>query len=38
MIAYLWPLFIVLGSAMLPGEKLKAVHILGALADWRGLV
>ncbi|WP_137153919.1 EamA family transporter [Rhizobium sp. FKL33] len=38
MIAYLWPLFIVLGSAMLPGEKLKAVHILGALAGLAGAV
>jgi drug/metabolite transporter (DMT)-like permease len=38
MIAYLWPLFIVLGSAMLPGEKLKAAHILGALAGLAGAI
>lgn len=36
MIAYLWPLFIVLGSAMLPGEKLKFVHIVGALIGFAG--
>jgi drug/metabolite transporter (DMT)-like permease len=36
MIAYLWPLFIVLGSAMLPGEKLKTVHIIGALIGFAG--
>lgn len=36
MIAYLWPLLIVLGSAMLPGEKLKLVHIIGALIGFAG--
>ena len=36
MIAYLWPLFIVLGSAMLPGERLKPVHIVGALIGFAG--
>lgn len=36
MIAYLWPLFIVLGSAMLPGEKLRAVHIIGAVIGFAG--
>jgi drug/metabolite transporter (DMT)-like permease len=36
MIAYLWPLLIVLGSAMLPGEKLKLVHIVGALIGFAG--
>ncbi len=36
MIAYLWPLFIVLGSSMLPGERLKAVHIVGALIGFAG--
>lgn len=30
LIAYLWPLFIVLFSGLLPGEKLKAHHVLGA--------
>jgi drug/metabolite transporter (DMT)-like permease len=38
MIAYLWPLLIVLGSAMLPGEKLKAVHIVGALVAFAGAI
>jgi len=36
LIAYLWPLFIVVGSALLPGEKLKFHHILGALAGLGG--
>jgi drug/metabolite transporter (DMT)-like permease len=36
MIAYLWPLFIVLGSAMLPGERLRLVHIIGALIGFAG--
>jgi drug/metabolite transporter (DMT)-like permease len=30
LIAYLWPLLIVVGSALMPGEKLKAHHIVGA--------
>ncbi len=30
LIAYLWPLFIVLFSGFLPGEKLKLHHVLGA--------
>ena len=30
LIAYLWPLFIVLFAGLLPGEKLKAHHLLGA--------
>jgi drug/metabolite transporter (DMT)-like permease len=30
LIAYLWPLFIVLFAGFLPGEKLKAHHIVGA--------
>jgi drug/metabolite transporter (DMT)-like permease len=36
LIAYLWPLFIVLGSALMPGEKLKAHHIIGALMGLAG--
>lgn len=32
LIAYLWPLLIVLGSALMPGERLRLHHILGALA------
>lgn len=31
LIAYLWPLFIVLLSGFLPGESLTARHVLGAL-------
>lgn len=30
LIAYLWPLFIVLGSGLMPGEHLRAGHVLGA--------
>lgn len=30
LIAYLWPLLIVLGSAMLPGEQLRWFHLVGA--------
>ncbi len=36
LIAYLWPLFIVLGSAMLPGERLRWFHIAGALLGLAG--
>lgn len=36
MIAYLWPLFIVLGSSLLPGESLRPVHIIGALVGLAG--
>ncbi|WP_432696438.1 aromatic amino acid exporter YddG [Marinobacterium sp. YM272] len=31
LIAYLWPLLIVLLSALLPGEQLRLAHIVGAL-------
>jgi drug/metabolite transporter (DMT)-like permease len=31
LIAYLWPLLIVLGSALMPGEKLAWHHVAGAL-------
>lgn len=31
LIAYLWPLLIVLFSGLLPGERLRAGHVLGAL-------
>ena len=30
LIAYLWPLFIVLMSGLLPGERLHRLHVLGA--------
>ena len=36
LIAYLWPLLIVVGSAMLPGETLRWHHIVGALAGFAG--
>ncbi|MEN0087789.1 MAG: DMT family transporter [Pseudomonadota bacterium] len=32
LIAYLWPLLIVVGSALLPGERLRWFHMAGALA------
>ncbi len=38
LIAYLWPLFIVVGSALLPREKLGWHHIIGALAGLAGTV
>ncbi len=38
LIAYLWPLFIVLFSALLPGEKLKIHHIVGTLLGLCGAV
>ncbi|MGL4406129.1 MAG: aromatic amino acid exporter YddG, partial [Notoacmeibacter sp.] len=36
LIAYLWPLLIVVGSALMPGEKLKVHHVLGALLGLGG--
>ncbi|WP_194097370.1 aromatic amino acid exporter YddG [Marivivens aquimaris] len=36
LIAYLWPLLIVLFSGMLPGEKLRPMHILGAIMGFAG--
>ncbi|MGL4312086.1 MAG: aromatic amino acid exporter YddG [Paracoccaceae bacterium] len=36
LIAYLWPLFIVLLSGLLPGERLAARHVVGALAAFAG--
>lgn len=38
LIAYLWPLLIVLLSALLPGERLHARHILGAVLGFGGVV
>lgn len=35
---YLWPLLIVVFSALLPGERLKAHHIVGALLGLAGTV
>lgn len=36
LIAYLWPLFIVLFSGLLPGERLGVFHIIGALMAFGG--
>ncbi|MCO5152244.1 MULTISPECIES: aromatic amino acid exporter YddG [unclassified Shinella] len=38
LIAYLWPLLIVVGSALLPGEKLKWNHVVGAFLGLGGTV
>lgn len=38
LISYLWPLLIVLMSALLPGEKLRFAHIIGALFGFSGVV
>ncbi|GHE96577.1 membrane protein [Aliiroseovarius zhejiangensis] len=36
LIAYLWPLLIVLFSGLLPGERLRPLHIIGALVSFTG--
>jgi drug/metabolite transporter (DMT)-like permease len=36
LIAYLWPLLIVLLSGLLPGERLRAPHVIGALIAFAG--
>ena len=36
MIAYLWPLIIVLMSGLLPGERLRPQHVVGALIAFAG--
>ncbi len=38
LIAYLWPLLIVLLSALLPGERLGGRHVLGAALGFAGVV
>src|SRR5690606_1087842 len=38
LIAYMWPLLIVLGSALMPGERLRWNHIAGALLGLAGTV
>ncbi len=38
LIAYLWPLLIVLLAAMLPGAGLKRTHVLGALLGLAGTI
>ncbi len=36
LIAYLWPLMIVLFSGLLPGEHLRPMHVIGALVSFAG--
>lgn len=36
LIAYLWPVLIVLGSALLPGERLRWFHLAGAALGFAG--
>ena len=36
LIAYLWPLLIVLFSGLLPGERLRPLHVIGAVAAFAG--
>lgn len=36
LIAYLWPLLIVLFSGLLPGEKLRSAHLIGAVLGFAG--
>ena len=36
LIAYLWPLLIVLFSGLLPGEKLRPLHLVGAAISFAG--
>lgn len=36
LIAYLWPLLIVLFSGLLPGERLRPLHVVGALIAFAG--
>lgn len=38
LIAYLWPLLIVLFSAMLPGERLRWYHLAGAMMGFAGAI
>lgn len=38
LVNYLWPLFIVVGSALLPGERLRWYHIAGAVIGLSGSV
>lgn len=38
LIAYLWPLLIVLFAALLPGERLRKHHLLGAVMGFLGAV
>lgn len=37
LINYLWPLFIVIGSAIMPSEQLRWFHVAGALCGFLGM-
>ncbi len=37
LVNYLWPLLIVLFSALLPGERLRAAHVIGAVLGFAGV-
>lgn len=37
LISYLWPLFIVLFSGLLPGERLGRLHVIGAVLAFAGV-
>lgn len=36
LISYLWPLLIVIFVALLPGERLRAIHVIGGLLGFAG--
>jgi len=38
LVNYLWPLLIVLFTALLPGERLRARHVIGAVIGFAGVV
>ncbi|KQY12247.1 DMT family transporter [Rhizobium sp. Root482] len=38
LVAYLWPLLIVVGSALLPGERLRWHHVAGAVLGLAGTI
>ena len=38
LVNYLWPLLIVLGSALLPDERLKSHHVIGAMIALAGTI
>jgi len=38
LVNYLWPLLIVVFSGLLPGERLRAVHLVGAALGFAGVV
>ncbi len=38
LVNYLWPLLIVLFSGLLPGDRLRAIHVAGAVIGFSGVV